>query len=354
MNYNSKIRGSLIGGAIGDALGYQIEFKKNVKEKEVTRFNNGIGIISDDTQMTLFTANALLYRQTIKLTRGIDLNIVDTIYLAYKDWLDTQRLDKTNTSISWIKNIKELNALRAPGNTCLDALYSSVRGSIKKPINDSKGCGTVMRIAPIGLYIKDCHEAGVIAAESSALTHGHQLGIIPSYVLASMINLITYNNLEIIDALNISMKNLHKKYNIFDRKNIKYFEKLVEKAVTLSKSDMSDQEAIYELGYGWVAEEAFAIALYSCLKHSNSFEDTVVCAINHDGDSDSTGAVAGNIIGAHLGIDSIPNYYLDNVEIKDIILEIADDLSRDLTNNPITEDNYWLSKYLYCNYTKKE
>jgi ADP-ribosylglycohydrolase len=54
-----RVRGCILGGAIGDALGYQIEFVKNVKEKQVTRFN-GTGIISDDTQMTLFTANALM------------------------------------------------------------------------------------------------------------------------------------------------------------------------------------------------------------------------------------------------------------------------------------------------------
>ncbi len=85
---NNKIRGSLIGGAIGDALGYQIEFKKNIKEKEITNFNDGLGIISDDTQMTLFTANALLFRETRGAMRGIALLPVDAVYEAYLDWLD--------------------------------------------------------------------------------------------------------------------------------------------------------------------------------------------------------------------------------------------------------------------------
>ena len=67
--YN-KIAGSLIGGAVGDALGFQIEFKSDVKEREVTRYH-GKGIISDDTQMTLFTANALLWRETRLNMKGI-------------------------------------------------------------------------------------------------------------------------------------------------------------------------------------------------------------------------------------------------------------------------------------------
>ena len=86
--YN-KIAGSLIGGAVGDALGYQIEFKKGIKDKEVTRFN-GKGIISDDTQMTLFTANAIIFRENRLRDRGIALLPEDAIYYAYLDWLQTQ------------------------------------------------------------------------------------------------------------------------------------------------------------------------------------------------------------------------------------------------------------------------
>ena len=139
-------------------------------------------------------------------------------------------------------------------------------------------------------------------------------------------------------------------YNIFNKDDTKLFVDLMNKAIELSSSDINDIDAINELGEGWVAEEALAIAVYSCLKHSNNFEDAVVCAINHGGDSDSTGSIAGNIIGAFLGEEAIPNYYLDNLELKDVIVEIADDLA---TPVPVSEysdnnDEYWLSKYLYC------
>ena len=59
----------------------------------------------------------------------------------------------------------------------------------------------------------------------------------------------------------------------------------------------------------------------------DSIEDAIICAINHDGDSDSTGAVAGNILGAYLGYSKIPDYYIEHLELKDIILEMADVLS---------------------------
>ena len=145
----SRIRGSLLGGAIGDALGYQIEFKRNIKEKEITRFKEK-GIISDDTQMTLFTANALIWRKTQEVLKKVEIRPVDALYLGYKDWLDTQNNTKGENSISWIKEIPELNIPRAPGNTCISALASGKKGTVQDPINNSKGCGSVMRVAPIG------------------------------------------------------------------------------------------------------------------------------------------------------------------------------------------------------------
>ena len=352
---NNKIRGSLIGGAIGDALGYQIEFKRNIKDKEVTNYRDDKGIISDDTQMTLFTANALLWRETRGSLRGIAMPPARAIYESYLDWLDTQNNTNNHNSISWIKEIPELNIERAPGNTCLSALSSGKMGTIDEPINNSKGCGGIMRVAPIGLYAKDSKTAGAIGAESSAITHGHPLGILPCYILASMLNMIVYNNETIEVALDKSVHQYYDEFNKFDKSDVDYLIELISKAKKLVKEDISDTEAIASLGEGWVAEETFAIAIYSCLKYPNSFQDAIICSVNHDGDSDSTGAVVGNIMGAYLGYNSIPDYYKNNVELKDIILELADDMS---VSVPISEyssnkDEKWENKYLYCKYVNK-
>ena len=115
VNYNddlvdrkNRIVGSLIGGAIGDALGYQIEFKRNVQDKEVTKYKDDKGIISDDTQMTLFTANGLIWRETRGAMKGIALLPPDAVYESYLDWLDTQNnTNNHDKKISWIKDIKE-------------------------------------------------------------------------------------------------------------------------------------------------------------------------------------------------------------------------------------------------------
>lgn len=344
-----KIKGSLLGGAIGDALGYQIEFQRGIKEKQVTRFY-GKGIISDDTQMTLFTANAIIHQATRVYTYGIGPSTSDAIYLGYLDWYDTQcNYSSNERTYCWIKEIPELNVQRAPGNTCLSALSGEEKGTIDNPINDSKGCGGVMRVAPIGLYYKNIDMVGKAAAEASAITHGHQLGIIPAYVFAAMINDIVYNNSSIDRALINAILSLENS-NLFSQEYIDAFEDLIGKAITLSEKNLSDPIAIAQIGEGWVADEALAIAVYSCLKYQNSFEDAVVCSVNHDGDSDSTGSIAGNIIGAYLGINAIPNYYLENLELRDIIEELAYDLSIPV---PVSEDTdytneYWMSKYAGC------
>lgn len=347
-NRNDKIRGCFIGGAIGDALGYPIEFNRNIKEKQHINFD-GKGIISDDTQMTLFTANALLWRETRAKLRGIAISPTDAIYLAYQDWLATQ-IDSNDKKISWIKEIDELNVQRAPGNTCLSALLSGKKGTIEAPLNRSKGCGGIMRVAPIGLYFKNPKEAGKFAAEASAITHGHPLGIIPSYVFAALINVIINSDMKIENALDEAMKLYDEMFDIYDKSIKKYFVDLVNKAIDLSYRNLSDVDAIKQLGEGWVAEEAFAIAIYACLKYSNSFEEAIICAVNHDGDSDSTGAITGNMIGAYLGYSEIPSHFIDELELKEIIVELADDLSIPV---PVSEyssnnDKYWLSKYLYC------
>ena len=339
-----KIAGTMFGGAIGDALGFPIEFERGIKSRQYTRFMRK-GYISDDTQMSLFTANALLWNKTRKILKGASLPDTEAIYYGYLDWLETQAEKVNNNSICWIKNINELWDRRAPGNTCLMALSSGIMGTMEEPINNSKGCGNVMRIAPIALYANSLKEAGDLAAEASAITHGHPLGIIPSIVLSDMIYLIVNEGLSIMDSLKKSLEEL-KKYPNFPEEDIKTFLDLVDLSIELSTKNIDDSTAIKSLGEGWVAEEAFAISLYSSLKYQNSFEDAIICSVNHDGDSDSTGAITGNIMGASLGIDSINTSFLEDLELKDTILELARDLSRTIDSS-IENDKEWLDKYLY-------
>lgn len=105
------------------------------------------------------------------------------------------------------------------------------------------------------------------------------------------------------------------------------FQKLIRKTLQLEDTLLRDWEIIENgLGGGWVAEETLAIAVFSVMRHIDDFNACMICAVNHGGDSDSTGAVAGNIIGAILGYSAIPQKYLTNLELHDVLLSVADDL----------------------------
>ncbi len=190
-----------------------------------------------------------------------------------------------------ILNYKELFSRRAPGNSCLSALESGEMGTIENPINHSKGCGGVMRVAPIGLFLHSKPEfAFEVGAEVAAITHGHPTGYLAAGAFAAIIAELINGKSIMEDAIN-AMKILESYLNHQETLNA------MESALELSSSDEKPQDAISKLGEGWIDEEALAIALYCSLKEKD-FKKALIMAVNHDGDSDSTGAICGNILGA--------------------------------------------------------
>ena len=366
----NKYRGCLIGGAVGDALGYAVEFCTDEQifrkygESGITEYDlvDGIAQISDDTQMTMFTANGLLLGTTRGMTRGIMGSYPSYISHCYSDWLKTQTVKYSNiseSSYSWLNNIPELYSRRAPGNTCLSAIQHGAHGTIEEPINRSTGCGGIMRVAPIGLYF-DCKritqdEIDMIGAETAALTHGHELGYIPAAALVHIIHLLAHNeDISVLSAVQDSMSAMQK---LFPKaKHIDELLTLTHRAIALAASDLDDLDAIRELGGGWVAEETLAIAVYCALKYNDNFGQAMIASVNHSGDSDSTGAVAGNILGAHLGYDAIPKKYIENLEFHDIVIELSDDLYNDCKISEYGEyrDDVWEQKYIYKSYRKHQ
>ncbi len=362
-----KYRGCIIGGAVGDALGYAVEFLEDryifekYGDEGITEYSlvNGVALISDDTQMTLFTANGLLYGKTRGMTRSIMGSYPSYIALCYKDWLKTQTADEFGfepPEYSWLNNIPEMNHSREPGRTCINYLMHDNLGSTSDPKNDSKGCGGVMRVAPIGLYFEDKYysmdEIDMIGAETAALTHGHELGYIPAAMLVHIVHLLAHNtNITVLDAVSDAKKAISRLFP--NAKHLNELLELTDKAINLaSESEIDDLDAIRELGEGWVAEETLAIAIYCSLKYDSNFEKAIIASVNHSGDSDSTGSVTGNILGAHLGMSKIPEKFLTNLELKETILEISDDLFNDcrISEYGNHKDEVWVSKYIEHTY----
>ncbi len=330
---NNRILGCLIGGAAGDALGYAVEFVKY--DSIIKKYGKGgitsysldqmtvKALISDDTQMTLFTAEGLLEQEGDE---------IQNIYHSYKNWLITQNTSFENrpfNNTSELMNCSELFSPRAPGNTCLSALTFNTMGTVKNPINSSKGCGGVMRVSPIAfLNYYSPFELDKLAAQAAAITHGHPLGYLPAALLVHIIHKSIYENgtnRSLLDIVNESMTEFTQMFS-----TAPYFNDLIaliNKAIDYSGNNRKDIDNIRDLGEGWVAEETLAIAIYSALRHHDDFSAALVASVNHDGDSDSTGAVTGNILGAYLGDVGIDDKWKEHLELYDLISKIAAEFS---------------------------
>lgn len=368
-----KIRGSLLGGAIGDALGYPVEFMsrhsilKKFGENGITRFcvlgEQGKAVISDDTQMTLFTANGLLFGITRWRTYGILAGLPNYVEEAYKEWYQTQtgKVNYQNYHTCWIRDIKRLNVQRAPGNTCISALADP------KATNNSKGCGGVMRVAPVAMVIASeiCMGHGSwrendiqeLASECAAITHKHPMGYICAAVFADILYQIfmcedSMTKGRLIEFIEVANTRAHsiftKEEEVEECGNLRY---QINNAIRLSESPIPDHEAIRQLGEGWTGDEALAIALFCTLRHIDNFCAALVAAVNHDGDSDSTGAICGNLMGAIVGSGVCGFPDVQKLELKTLILEIADDMIKgcplDGYHSPLSEDEkQWQKRYV--------
>lgn len=343
--FKDKCRGSLVGGAVGDAFGYPVEFVYSFEEIRAKYGEEGLtdydksypwlddnfrhykALFSDDTQMTLYTAEGLLEAE--KSTQPI----LPAICNAYIAWFGHQVGKKVNISYdSELSKIAELNERRAPGNTCIGSLFSIYSG--KEPQNSSKGCGGVMRVAPVGIFGAShdwsLEETARIAGEAAELTHLHPLSTYASAALAVIVRqCLTAEKVNSEAFKGIVNKSVDVVIEVYGESApaLDDFKRLVAKALRLEDNLLEDWQVIeHGLGGGWVAEETLAIAIFSVIRHIDDFNGCMICAVNHGGDSDSTGAVAGNIIGAILGYDAIPKKFIDTLQLRELIVDIADKL----------------------------
>ena len=337
-----RYQGCLLGGAVGDALGAPVEFLSRSEilrqfgPQGITDFAPAygkLGAITDDTQMTLFTAEGALRAYVREARRGM-CHPPTVIHYAYLRWLYTQGerqfKEKEHILSGWLIEQNGLFARRAPGTTCIDSLRNFLEIGMPAK-NNSKGCGGVMRIAPIGMFLlarpgsnpdtrsERYQYAFTLGCEAAALTHGHPTGYLAAGVMAALI-FDLLDGADLLSAVDNALPLLTAS---------QFHEETLDalgKARRLHLSDTPCTEAIRQLGGGWVAEEALGIGVYCALK-ATSFEQGVVMAVNHDGDSDSTGLIAGQLLGAMRGTATIPPRWLAQLELRQVIEEMADDLA---------------------------
>ncbi|AXB48922.1 ADP-ribosylglycohydrolase [Amycolatopsis albispora] len=358
MSRDDRFLGSILAGAVGDALGAADEFEPIhiIRElrgpagiTDLVPAFGGLGKITDDTQMTLFTLEGLI-RGHAHLRRGGQTGLEHFVQSAYQRWLHTQDYSwedcrgPQNTSLEpdgWLITHRELFSRRAPGKTCLTALMSygnnGQMGSFTHRLNTSKGCGGVMRTAPAALWPGDPGTVFGVGAMAAALSHSHPSGYLSAGALSVIVrHLIDGGTLP--DAVDEAFRQLarwqhHEETTAALRVGVRLAEQgppTPEKIATID-------------GGGWIGESALAIAVYVALATDN-LDEALLAAVNHSGDSDSTGAICGNIAGAMYGPGALRPSWLEHLELRNTIEELAADALAEFGPEPPAH-SLWERKY---------
>jgi poly(ADP-ribose) glycohydrolase ARH3 len=290
-----RIRGALLGTAVGDALGMPVEGWSNTsivrrygEIREMLPERLGRGTYTDDTQMMIALAESMVRCQQVD---GED------IANMYVKFCDPRRgygggalraLRRIHNGVSW----RESGIGDFPGG--------------------SFGNGGAMRIAPIGVVygsgevekLREVVEAAVYC------THTHPLGIDGAVCQARAIGIVDqFNSVSEYFSTNTVLKSIH---DVICTKEFHTALNQVDKL--LQEIDVSVEQVLSCLGNGIAALEAVPAALYAFLSHAQSFEDAVVYAVGLGGDTDTIGAMTGALSGAYLGVSQIPARWLEALE----------------------------------------
>ncbi|TDC77822.1 ADP-ribosylglycohydrolase family protein [Streptomyces hainanensis] len=353
-DFRSRVRGCLLGGAVGDALGAGVEFDslEAIRERHgaegVTDYVPAYGrrgAITDDTQMTLFTVDGLI-RAHVRRDTGAWHPPTD-VHAAYRRWYVTQHAwgpDERQAGDGWLAREEWLYSRRAPGRACLSGLGDATMGTVERPKNpDSKGCGTVMRSAPFGLLVGwEPQLVFQLAVECAAQTHGHPTGMLAAGAFAAIVHGLVRG--DDLDAA-IQKALVH----LASRPGHEETTDALKRALGAVRQGLPSPERIASLGEGWVAEEALAIGVY-CALVAQDMRHGLLLAVNHGGDSDSTGSVCGNLLGALHGETALPPAWVAELEGRATLLELADDFAMEMTQGPALHGPaesapVWLERY---------
>lgn len=298
MGLRNFFRGAMLGTALGDAIGRSRESRGISSQKEIERLAREKDLLryTDDTQQMISLAEML-----------VEKGGFDGQYFG-------ERL------------VENFNPARGYGPGSTQVIRAIERGQKwDEPASSlyggegSYGNGSSMRTAPVGLFRHNrLDELKSLAAECSRITHVHRLGVggavLQSYSVALAVNSDFSSKLDTMDFLEEIRRYIDEE---------EYLEKLDE-IDNLLYEDPKKEEVIYELGNGFEALTSVPTALYSFLSRNDRFESPVTYAVSLGGDADTIGAMAGALSGAYLGFDAIPSSWLENLEHKEYIVELAD------------------------------
>jgi ADP-ribosylglycohydrolase len=289
----------LYGLALGDALGWPLEFL-SLAEIKARYGPQGLRELpepahyTDDTQMSIAIAEALAARGDADLD-----GLMEAVVANFIAW----------------KNSPENN--RAPGITCMRAVKALEAGVpwYESGISYSKGCGSAMRVAPVGYFYQhhpDRLRSAAIASGSATHTHRAAEAACLAAALLVKLALDGVHPAHYLEAL--------EEYELAGISD-EFDNALHRTAHTLDFTN--EEDAMRTIGEGWTGDEAVALALYCVVRYPDDYVGAICRAANSEGDSDSVACITGSILGARLGVEALPAQWIARVENSEQLADLA-------------------------------
>lgn len=357
-NLSRLFHEAILAGAIGDAFGVPMEFFSTQKIEQMGYHRKGadgrlrfLGVSSDDTQLTLFTAEGLLRFKASSLFGTADyetMNDAITVEVAkaYQRWLHTQGecsiFSEPIDVECGLVALPDLHHRVAPGDTCISAL-KDMRFPSELACNFSQGSGVVMKTLPLAmLYASVTPATNLLSSQQRALacfdlafkvaqlTHGHPV----AKLTAGAITTVLFFNLLQGPSANTLSSSMHmtKVFLITHQASI------LSKAFDMDSAHLSHiiglldvgnytaSKRTDEYGEGWLADEAMAISLH-CALHATSFEELLVMSACHGGDSDTACSLAASLYVSAKGGEGMPDYLIENLALRNVIMDVSTTLA---------------------------
>nr|WP_202450478.1 ADP-ribosylglycohydrolase family protein [Streptomyces sp. SID4917] len=353
-DFRSRVRGSLLGGAIGDALGAGVS-ALTLEEIRAAHGPDGVtdfvpaygrrGAITAATQLTLFTVDGLI-RAQVRRDTGAWHPPTD-VHRAHLRWAATQRdwgPDVRRKDNGWLAQEEWLYARRGPALSCLTGFGDDIMGTLDKPKNPTaRDAGALVRSAPFGLLVGwEPQLVCQLAVECAAQTHGHPAAYLSAGAFAVIVHALA--RAESLDAGVQRALAL-----LAPRPGHQPVTEALQRALGTVRQGIPGPGRISGLGDGRAAEDTLAVAVY-CALVSEDIRHGLRLAVNHDGPSCATATLCGSLLGALHGETALPPAWLAELEGRPTLLEIADDFAMEMTQGPALHSpgvttSGWLVRY---------
>ncbi|MGW6745065.1 ADP-ribosylglycohydrolase family protein [Streptomyces sp. NPDC055025] len=353
-DFRSRVRGSLLGGAIGDALGAGVS-ALTLEEIGAAHGPDGVtdfvpaygrrGAITAATQLTLFTVDGLI-RAQVRRDTGAWHPPTD-VHRAHLRWAATQRdwgPDVRRKDNGWLAQEEWLYARRDPARSCLTGFGDDIMGTLDKPKNPAaRDAGALVRSAPFGLLVGwEPQLVCQLAVECAAQTHGHPAAYLSAGAFAVIVHALAR-----AESLDTGVQRALAL--LAPRPGHQPVTEALQRALGTVRQGIPGPGRVSALGEGGAAEDTLAVAVY-CALVSEDIRHGLRLAVNHDGPSCATATLCGSLLGALHGETALPPAWLAELEGRPTLLEIADDFAMEMTQGPALHTpgvtaSGWLARY---------